>query len=201
VGYRDNAGHVLFYRFDRDERGRTLFDHESHESQHRTACWTGGTNDTNFTVFWKTIRDIRTFVPFVIRETNLRFRFGDVLRYEGRLLSDLPPFRPGEPFCPQVALTALRELDGSHSFGLHLVNAANTLIAQHDAGIGVRVAGEQVRLDPCLDLPADLPPGDYYLHLIVYTWADGKRLPLLEGGNADVSWGDALVLGAVTVGH
>jgi hypothetical protein len=189
VGYRDHAGHVLFYRFDRGERDRMLFEHEFHE-------WA---NDTNFTILWKAIREIRKFVPFVIREANLRFRFGDALRYEGRLLPDLPLFRPGEPFCPQVALAALRGLDGSHSFGLHLVNAAHTLVAQHDAGIGARAAGERVQLAPCLDLPADLPPGDYYLHLSVYTWADGERLPLLEGGAADVSWGDALVLGAVTV--
>ncbi len=130
---------------------------------------------------------------------DLQFRFGDALRYTGSLFADQPPLQAGEQFCPRITLTALTALDASYSLGIHLVNAANVLVAQHDAGLGARAAGEQIQLAPCLNVPADVAPGDYYVHLLVYTWADGQRLPLLEGGAASVHWGDRLVLGAVSV--
>lgn len=132
-------------------------------------------------------------------QDDLQFRFGDALRYAGRLSSPWPLLEAGEQFCPRITLAALRELDASYSLGIHLVSASNVLLAQHDQGLGARAAGEQVQLAPCLNIPADIAPGDYYVHVVVYTWADGARLPLLEGGAAGVSWGDRLVLGAVRV--
>jgi hypothetical protein len=150
VGYRNNAAHLLFYRFDR------------------------GNGD------------------------KLTFNLGDKLRYERKLFAHSPVIHPGELLCTEITLTTESALDGAYSYGVHLVDTSNILIAQHDEGLGTHPAGERIPLATCLTAPPDLSPGDYYLHLVIYTWADGERLPLLEG-NTDIPWGDALVLGTVTV--
>lgn len=72
-------------------------------------------------------------------------------------------------------------------------------MAQADEGVGVLGPDEQVRILRCLHLPADIEPGDYSLHLVIYNWDTIERLPVVEGGADGVSWGDALVFSAVTV--
>ena len=129
---------------------------------------------------------------------SLTFYFGDKLRYRGA------PFfyraaQPGESICLELEWLALVDLEATYSYGVHLVNGGNAVVAQHDEGLASAVAGERHPLSPCLSLPLDLAAGDYYLHLAVYTWADGRRLPVVEGDSARVSWGDALIIGAVTV--
>jgi hypothetical protein len=128
----------------------------------------------------------------------LRFRFGDLLCYEGGAVS---PRRasPGESICVDVGLTALTVVDGSYSAGVHVVDMSNALVAQSDGGIGVLAPGDRVRVSRCLDLPASVEPGDHYLHLIVYNWTTVERLPVVEGGVVGVGWGDALVFSAMTV--
>jgi hypothetical protein len=128
----------------------------------------------------------------------LEFRFGDLLRYDSGTVSP-KSVSPGESTCVDVALTALAAVDGSYSAGVHLVDASNILIAQWDGGIAESVAGERVRISPCLNILPGIRAGEYHLHLIVYNWATVERLPVLEGGGDDVSWGDALVFSAVTV--
>ncbi len=127
----------------------------------------------------------------------LAFRFGDLLRYEGGVVSP-QSVSPGEPICVDVALTALTAVDGSYSAGVHLVDASNALVAQWDGGIAESVAGQRVRISPCLNILPGIRAGEYHLHLIVYNWATVERLPVLEGRDG-VSWGDALVFSAVTV--
>jgi hypothetical protein len=128
----------------------------------------------------------------------LEFRFGDLLRYDGGAVS---PQRvsPGEPVCADVAMTALTTVDDAYSVGVHLVDASNALVAQWDGGVAEPVAGERVRISPCLDIPPDIRTGEYHLHLIVYNWATVERLSVLEGGAEGISWGDALVFSTVTV--
>ncbi|MBN1978874.1 MAG: glycosyltransferase family 39 protein [Anaerolineae bacterium] len=127
-----------------------------------------------------------------------RFRFGDLLRYDGGLV-DPTSVRQGEQVCAEVDLTALASVDGSYSAGVHLVNPVGALVAQADEGIGVLDPGEQVSALRCLHLPADIEPGDYSLHLVIYNWATIERLPVVEGGADGVFWGDALVFSKVTV--
>jgi hypothetical protein len=150
VGYRNNAAHLLFYRFDHGPG------------------------------------------------TELTFRFGGKLRYEQTLFSDTPVIQPRTPHCVEITLTTLASLDGTYSYGVHLVDTSNTLITQYDTGLGAHPMDEHISLTPCLDIPDDLDPGVYYLHLVVYDWANGERLPVLEG-KAEIPWGDALVFGAVTL--
>jgi len=129
---------------------------------------------------------------------DLRFRFGNLLRYDGGVI-DSTSARRGEQVCAEVSLTALAPVDGSYSAGVHLVNPAGVLMAQSDEGIGVLDPGEQVSALRCLHLPADIEPGNYSLHLVTYNWVTIERLPVFEGGADGVSWGDALVFSTVTV--
>jgi hypothetical protein len=128
----------------------------------------------------------------------LRFRFGDLLLYDGAVVSP-PRALPGETICADVTLAALATVGGAYSAGVHVVDASSALVAQSDGGIGVLAPGDRVRVSRCLDLPAHVEPGDYYLHLVVYDWAAIERLPVIEGGADGVEWGDALVFSAVTV--
>jgi hypothetical protein len=129
---------------------------------------------------------------------DLRFRFGDLLSYDGGVV-DTPSARQGEQVCAEVDLTALTQVDGSYSAGVHLVHPASVLMAQSDEGVGVLEPGERTRIQRCLRLPADIEPGDYSLHLVIYNWATIERLPVVEGGSDGVSWGDALVFSTVAV--
>jgi hypothetical protein len=132
------------------------------------------------------------------RGDALQFRFGGLLRYEGGVVS---PRRAsvGKSICVDVTLTALARVDGAYSAGVHVVDGSNALVAQSDGGIGVLAPGDWVRVSRCLELPAHVEPGDYYLHLVVYDWTTLERLPVVEGGTGGVEWGDALVFSAVTV--
>jgi hypothetical protein len=129
---------------------------------------------------------------------DLQFRFGDLLRYDGGVV-DLKSARQGERICAEVSLTALAPVDGSYSVGVHLVHPAGVLMAQSDEGIGVLNPGERVSASRCLYLPADIEPGDYSLHLVIYNWATIERLPIIEGGVDGIFLGDALVFSTVTV--
>ncbi|MCB9451248.1 MAG: glycosyltransferase family 39 protein [Anaerolineaceae bacterium] len=89
----------------------------------------------------------------------------------------------------------------NYSIGLHLLDSSGELVAQLDRNIlHYGEALETSQLEPGrtyidsrdLRLPDGLPPGDYYLSLVVYDWQTGDLLPLPDGR-------DALDLGAVAV--
>lgn len=128
---------------------------------------------------------------------DLTFDFGDKLRYTGQLFAGWPAVMRGERFCVDTALLTLNPLDGEYSMGVHLVDDANRLVAQHDAGLGVQPAGKSIQLRPCLDIPPDVASGHYPLHLVIYDWRDGDRLSVQE--SEQVFWGNSLVFGGVTV--
>jgi len=133
---------------------------------------------------------------------DLEFRFGDLLRYvSGPGASQRFSVAAGGSLCVDLALQTLAVLDGAYSVGLHLVDiTGTTLVAQWDAGLGTPAAGESLALKPCIDIPANASPGYYHLELVVYEWANQKRLRLFEdGGGEPLPWGDVLMLAAVDV--
>ncbi|MHB1132512.1 MAG: ArnT family glycosyltransferase [Chloroflexota bacterium] len=124
-------------------------------------------------------------------------RFGDWLQLLGYDLSPTAPQRGGA-----LDLTlhwrALSPPPGDWIVSVQLLDAAGRLLAQHDAPPAAGEypthaweAGEQVPDHHGLLLPANLPSGTYYLHLVLYASAGGQRLPV-EGG-------DSLRLTALTV--
>jgi hypothetical protein len=92
-----------------------------------------------------------------------------------------------------------RALDAApqdYSLFAHILDAHGVLVAQADGvPTGQPVtgwrAGDVIRDTRRLDLPANLPAGDYTLEIGWYDWRSGKRLTVLDNG-ADC--GDALVL-------
>ncbi len=133
---------------------------------------------------------------------DLRFRFGDTLRYvSGPGADRLLITRAGGDLCVRLELEALQPLQNEYSYGLHLVDiTGQTTAAGVDAGLGIRDAGDIITLAPCLSIPPETPPGTYHLELVIYEWATVKRLILLEdGGGSPLAWGDVLSLGAITV--
>lgn len=127
----------------------------------------------------------------------LQFHFADVLAYQGDFFTARPILSAGQPFCPSIRLKTLTDIADQYSFGLHLVDQANHLTAQHDAGLGAFEAEKEVHLTPCLTVPAGTAPGHYAVHLVIYRWADGQRLTVYEQDG--LSWGNALWIEWMTI--
>jgi hypothetical protein len=128
-------------------------------------------------------------------EDDLEFHFENQVRFAEKLLAPQQA-HAGDELCLDLPFQALGALNAEYSYGLHLLDAGGRLVAQVDQGLDVYGAGEVFHLTPCLTLPTSLPAGDYALHLVIYRWADGQRLSLYE---TDQPWGNALVLGLVTI--
>lgn len=126
------------------------------------------------------------------------FRFGDSLQLEAAQ-ADRAEAQPGDTICVTLTLTVLRSLGQEYSAGLHLVNEANTLIAQQDSGLNASSIGQPFDVTRCVEIPATASEGTYYLHGAIYNWINGERLPVLEGKDTGVFWGDAYVVGHVEV--
>ncbi len=130
------------------------------------------------------------------------YRLGDNLFLVRPMVRSRPPYQPGETFAVTVAWEVLRAPENDYSVGLHLVNEAYGLTAQSDAYPEPRTslwrAGETRETIHRLALPADLPPGRYDVHLVVYTWWDQARLPVRDSG-AGLPLGDYVLLDTITV--
>ncbi len=126
------------------------------------------------------------------------FRFGDSLQVEAAQ-ANRAEAQPGDTICVTLTLTVLKPLGQEYSAGLHLVNEANTLIAQQDSGLNAPAVGQQFDTARCVEIPLQAAPGTYYLHWVIYNWVNGQRLSVLEGEGADVFWGDTYVVGHVEV--
>ncbi len=83
----------------------------------------------------------------------------------------------------------------AYHFGLYLLDAANTAVAQHD-GPGFDSAqwrpGDRFVTFHPLPLPPDLPTGDYRAGVALYTWPDIVRALLLDG--ADMATADERIV-------
>ena len=134
------------------------------------------------------------------RHAERQFRFGQLLHMDEAHV-DRVEARPGSMVCVTMTLSALGTLGQEYSAGIHLVNEANTLIAQQDGGLDAPPIGQQFDTTRCVEIPATASEGTYYLHWVIYNWTNGERLPVLEGNGAGVFWGDAYVVGHVMITH
>jgi len=143
------------------------------------------------------------FYRFDQNNTNdLQFQFGERVRYTGHLAADQQlQVKPGEQLCVNIEMQTLTDIDNSFSVGLHLVDiTGNINAAQWDSGFGPHAAGEDVKIAPCLDIAESIPAGPYHLELTLYNWSTLERLPVLEtSGDKPVSWGDVLMMQAISV--
>ncbi|MGQ0603170.1 MAG: hypothetical protein ACT4QE_15920 [Anaerolineales bacterium] len=105
--------------------------------------------------------------------------------------------RPGEPLRVRVTLSAQRPTTVQYKIFVHLIRDGQ-ILSQHD---GQPVAdlrpttswlpGEIIHDQIALQIPVDLPPGEYRLRIGLYDYATGARLPVrnpaLDGAEFYVS--------------
>ncbi len=128
-----------------------------------------------------------------------QFRFGEMVHYGGGIGRQIYA-KVGETFCYDVPLTALEDIDGSYSMGLHMTQGYDVMNTQWDGGLGVHEAGEAFMISPCIDIPPDIERGIYQLRLNVYDWRTVTRLYVVEGlDDKNLFWGYDIVLGNVVV--
>jgi len=115
-------------------------------------------------------------------------RFGDGIYLTGYSLST-EELRPGD----RLTLTFLWEVTAPPSIDaslfIHLIDSNGTLTAQTDGppieGLlptSLWRTGDRWEDKHTLTLPSDLQPGDYTVHIGLYNWSDGVRLPVSDAG-------------------
>jgi len=133
----------------------------------------------------------------------LDVNFGGQVRLRGWELEN-ERVRPGDTLTMTLAWEPVVELNDTYVAFVHVMAADGSLVAQHDGAlVGERIlpsawpAGAVFRYPVPLELPADLPAGDYRLLAGVYLWPGLERLPVLAGvpGAED----DVIELGTVRV--
>ena len=129
-------------------------------------------------------------VSFVPREEllpgeALDVSFGDQMRLRG-WRRDPAPLRPGGILAMTVDWEPAVELSDRYVVFAHLVSSDGTLMAQHDAPPAERFPpsaavppGTVLSHSVTIELPGDLPAGEYRLLVGVYLWPGLERLPVL----------------------
>ncbi|HEX2905462.1 MAG TPA: glycosyltransferase family 39 protein, partial [Phototrophicaceae bacterium] len=116
-------------------------------------------------------------------------RFGEQLAFWGADIDAVSP----EKISTRLWWKVTQSPPLNYSIGLQLLDTQGGLVAQNDGSIrhfrDTVVETSQLEPDKIyvdfrdLILPADLPPGDYRLTLIVYDWQTGERLLLADGSD------------------
>jgi len=122
-----------------------------------------------------------SFIPHQALDVN----FGDRMRLRGWGL-DGAVLRPGAALTVTLAWEATVELSDQVVVFVHLLSSDGTLVAQHDAPPAGRLlplsawpAGTVFGYPVTIEIPDDLPAGDYRLLVGVYLWPSLERLPVL----------------------
>lgn len=115
---------------------------------------------------------------------------------------------PGEPIEVWLHWLAQQQIDESYTVFVHLIDANNQLIAQQDytpmggafptqLWIPKWIAGQSVNDPYRLNVPADLPPGDYFIEAGLYGMTSTRRAPILDRGGGLA--GDRVILFKIRV--
>jgi len=127
--------------------------------------------------------------------------FGDQMLLRSWEL-DEAAYAPGDVLSVWQSWEALAEVSDRHIVFVHLVSEDGTAVAQHDGPPVQRLpsysawpVGSVFGYSVEIDLPADLPQGEYRLLGGVYLWPSLERLPVL----ADEPGDDIIELGRVRV--
>lgn len=128
-------------------------------------------------------------------DTPLDAQFGDGLRLRGYTLQ-----REGDTLTLTPSWSVLADQPGGKMCFVHVLATDGQRVTQIDAALDQGMfaewqAGQQFDTPFPLQLPSDLPPGEYRVVMGVYT-LDGGRLPLVRGPSApgDLAGPDALLV-------
>jgi hypothetical protein len=149
--------------------------------------------------------DAVSFVP----EDNLgpgesvSVNFGNQMRLRGWAL-EATALHPGDTLTADLSWEASADLTDRHVVFAHLLSPGGELVAQYDdAPLGSTLprgawpSGATFCYPVSLELPSDLPSGEYRLLVGVYLWPDIDRLPIVTEGLK--SEGNAFELSRVEV--
>jgi hypothetical protein len=127
------------------------------------------------------------FVPWASLPAGetLDVNLGDRVRLRGWRTDGLP-LSPGGVLAVALDWETAVELSNQYIGFVHLLSPDGTLVAQHDGPLAegfpstaVVPPGAVFRHPVMLDLPENLPAGDYRLLAGVYLWPSLERLPVL----------------------
>jgi hypothetical protein len=128
--------------------------------------------------------------PGVEPSHPLEANLADRIKLLGYDLSP-PVGRPGDSLEIALYWQALAPMDRNYTVFVHLVGPGGQLVAQSDREpqwgqiplpTSTWQPGEELRDQHLLELPPDLPPGNYQLNAGVYYWETLERLPVIENG-------------------
>ncbi len=117
--------------------------------------------------------------------------------------------KPGDSIGVWLNWQAQQQVDESYTVFVHLIDGNNQLITQEDytpmggafpteLWIPKWIAGQTVNDPYQLNVPAALPPGEYYIEAGLYGMTSTRRVPLLDRGGGLA--GDRVILFKVRVG-
>lgn len=116
----------------------------------------------------------------------LDVNFGDQMRLRGWALEETT-VHPGDMLTLTLVWESMIELSEQHVVFVHLLSSDGSMVAQHDASpVGLFApssiwpVGATFGYPVTLELPDDLPPGDYRLVTGVYLWPEVERLTVLS---------------------
>jgi serine/threonine-protein kinase len=147
----------------------------------------------------------RSLVTLTI-STGARVPIGAVLAGKIRLAAyELPrvDYRPGDTLPVTLIWEAIQPPEAGYTVFVHLTRADGGLVSQHDGlpANGVRptdtwTPGDRISDDHELSIPADTPPGEYWLRVGMYN-SDG-RLAVTDPGQASVA-DDVILLRPIAI--
>jgi len=112
-------------------------------------------------------------------------------------------YRPGDNLLLTLIWQAIQPPSQGYTVFVHLTRADGSPISQHDGlpANGTRptdtwALGDQITDDHRFDIPADTPPGEYWLRVGMYDSVG--RLPVTDPGQASTT-GDVIVLQSIQV--
>lgn len=138
------------------------------------------------------------------------FQFGDNIHLLGYDLATNQPrenpyiFQPGDLLGVSLVWETKEALDTNYTFAMYLINEHGEVVLQHDrepvAGFSPTttwIPGERLRDNYGFVLPESLPPGEYQLWVVIYSWPSLERLPVTVP--EDITHGDHAMIGTITI--
>jgi hypothetical protein len=177
--------------------------------------WFSGTTPTQFNAFGDSrlyVLDQRDRLAQILAEVKsaevsfapeagggvaqLPIEFGHAVELLGYQVESAP-IKAGQPLILKTYWKATGPLPQFLTVFVHLLDENGQIVAQHDRQsvlADTLQPGDVFMQLHSIDLPADLPPGEYRLTIGLYTGDTGRRLPVYDG---ETVRGDRLFLQAV----
>ncbi len=135
-----------------------------------------------------------TDVPNVPAAYRTNYIFGELLGLVGFDLPHGTTYHPGDVVTASIVWLPLQPMVTDYNVSVRISNATHRPLVQQD-GLPLATFGHTSRWEMGhtyrdnhgLELPADLPPGEYYLEVAVYNYVTGENLAMRNGDLEEAS--------------